>query len=200
MGKLRQQDIAPFKWAKTVTPSLPAIVLTDPRYPHNAGAAVRACSCFGVEQVWLTGKRVAKQVWESKRIPREERMKGFNDVSIILEDRPFDHFPKNAIPVAVDLIPGAENLLAFEHPENAVYVFGPEDGSVSHRMRSKCHRRVFIPTKHCTNLGAAVYLLLYDRMMKGYLNGDVPAMSLAEALKDDRDTGWAVDDHPAFEG
>jgi tRNA(Leu) C34 or U34 (ribose-2'-O)-methylase TrmL len=200
MGKQRQQDISPFKWAKTVTPSLPAILMTDPRYPHNVGAAVRAASCFGVEHVWLTGQRVAKQVWESKRIPREERMKGFNDVSIVLEDRPLDHFPKDAVPVAVDLIPGSENLLAFEHPENAIYVFGPEDGSVPHAYRAACHRRVFIPTRHCTNLGAAVYLLLYDRMVKGYLKGEVPAMSMAEVLKDDRETGWAVDDDPAFEG
>ncbi len=50
------------------------------------------------------------------------------------------------------------------------------------------------------NVGAAVYLLLYDRMIKGYLKGEVPAMSMAEALKDDRETGWAVDDDPAFEG
>lgn len=197
MGKLRHQDLAPFHPAVGLA-KLPAIVLTDPRYPHNVGAAVRACSCFGVEQVWVTGRRVADQVWSAKRLPREERMKGFSDVRMVLEDRPFDHFPAGAVPVAVELLPGAENLLTFEHPENAIYIFGPEDGSVPTKVRGHCHRRIFIPTKHCTNLGAAVYLILYDRMLKGYLNGDVPLMPLAECLKDDRPTGWAVDDDPDF--
>lgn len=108
----------------------PAVVLYDPRYPHNVGAAIRACSGFGVEQVWLTGRRVAEQVWKAKRIPREERMKGFSSVKLILEDRPFDHFPQGVTPVAVELLPGSENLLEFQHPENPIYVFGPEDGSV----------------------------------------------------------------------
>jgi len=195
MGKIR---LAPFHAAEEVHAALPAVVLTDPRYPHNVGAAVRACSCFGVEHVWVTGRRVAEQVWAAKRIPREERMKGFSDVRMVLEDRPLDHLPGGATPVAVDLLAGAENLLAFEHPENAVYVFGPEDGSVPSTIRGRCHRRVFIPTKHCTNLGAAVYLLLYDRMLKGYLGGTVPLVSIAECLKDDRPTGWAVDDDPDF--
>jgi hypothetical protein len=31
-------------------------------------------------------------------------------------------------PVAVELRPDAESLVTFEHPEEALYVFGPEDG------------------------------------------------------------------------
>jgi tRNA(Leu) C34 or U34 (ribose-2'-O)-methylase TrmL len=199
VGKIRQRDLKPFLHANEVHAALPALVLTDPRYPHNVGAAVRAASCFGVEQVWVTGRRVADQVWNAKRLPREERMKGFSDVRMVLEDRPFDHFPKDAVPVAVDLIPGAENLLTFEDPENAVYVFGPEDGSVPKPFQARCHRRVFIPTKHCTNLGAAVYLILYDRLRQDWHYDKVPAMCLDECLKDDRPTGWAVDDDPDFE-
>ena len=46
--------------------------------------------------------------------------------------------------------------------------FGPEDGSIDQVTRRFCHRFVMIPTKHCTNLAAAVYLVLYDRMLKHY--------------------------------
>ena len=63
---------------------LPAIVMFDPRDPFNVGAAVRAASCFGVSQVWITGQRCAQAVWEKNRIPREERMKGFADVDKLL--------------------------------------------------------------------------------------------------------------------
>lgn len=186
----------PFKQASEVQASTPAIVLYNPRYPHNVGSAVRACSCFGVEQVWLTGNRVAEKVWNSQRLPREERMKGFSDVSLVLGDRPFTAFPEGATPVAVELLPGSENLLSFEHPEEAIYVFGPEDGSIPSPVRGLCHRRVFIPTRHCTNLGAAVYLVLYDRLVKRYLNGTADASPIDRTLAEVR--GWPVDDDPRF--
>jgi tRNA(Leu) C34 or U34 (ribose-2'-O)-methylase TrmL len=50
----------------------PAIVLINPKFAHNVGAAVRAASCFGVEQVWYTGDRI--DVSGKKRLPREERI------------------------------------------------------------------------------------------------------------------------------
>ena len=55
----------PFKSAEAG--ELPAILMWDPRDPFNVGAAVRAASCFGVGQVWVTGSRCAKQVWAAKR-------------------------------------------------------------------------------------------------------------------------------------
>ncbi len=198
--KLRQFD--PFKKATDVVPQAPAVILFDPRYPHNVGAAVRACSCFGVGQVWLTGRRVFDKVSEAQRLPREERMKGFSDVTIVLEEKPLEAFSGSVTPVAIELLPGAENLLTFEHPENAVYLFGPEDGSVPSNMRGQCHRRVFIPTRHCANLGAAVYMVLYDRLTKRYLNGEEQALPIQEVLREDRggsSRGWGCDDHPLFE-
>ncbi|MEM9540647.1 MAG: TrmH family RNA methyltransferase [Cyanobacteria bacterium P01_E01_bin.42] len=183
----------PFKAAKKG--EFPAILMYDPRDPFNVGAAVRAASCFDVSQVWVTGQRCAKTIWAQNRIPREERMKGFADVDIILEDRPLEYFD-NAVPVAVELLPASENLLVFEHPENAIYLFGPEDGSVPKSVRGLCHRRVFIPTRHCTNLGAAIYLLLYDRLVKRYMNGLETALPIAEVLNEPRD--WPLN-NPVFE-
>jgi tRNA(Leu) C34 or U34 (ribose-2'-O)-methylase TrmL len=183
----------PFKAARPGV--FPSLVMCDPRDPFNVGAAVRAASCFGVSQVWVTGRRCAETVWGQKRIPREERIKGFRDVDILLDDGPLAYFP-GAVPVAVELLPNSENLLTFEHPENAVYVFGPEDGSLPPNMRGLCHRRVFIPTRHCTNLGAAIYLLLYDRLMKRYWNGEAESLPLGQVLAEPR--GWPAND-PMFE-
>jgi len=113
-------------------------------------------------------------------------MKGFSDVDIMLHDRPLDHFPKSVVPIAVELLPNSENLYQFEHPENAVYVFGPEDGSVDPAVRALCHRRVFIPTRHCVNLAAAVYLVLYDRKFKQYLAGTEPLDTVQGTLNEVR--------------
>ena len=88
------------------------------------------------------------------------------------------------------------NLLVFEHPENAIYLFGPEDGSVPKNVRGLCHRRVFIPTRHCTNLGAAIYLLLYDRLVKRYAKGLETALPIAQVLAEPR--SWP-ENNPVFE-
>lgn len=143
----------------------PAVVLTATKYPHNVGAVLRAASCYGIKQVYFTGNRVMQALGEKKRLPREERMRGYGAVDLINTDYPLDLF-YGAVPVAVELLPGAVSLFEFEHPKNAVYVFGPEDGNISPGYRSKCHHFIYIPSKHCLNLSAAVYTVLYDRALK----------------------------------
>lgn len=144
----------------------PAVCLINPKYTANVGAIQRAASCYDVKQVWFTGNRIKLE--EGERLPREERMKGYKNVDLIQYDYPFDHFGKGVTPVAIELLPNSENLFDFEHPENALYVFGPEDGSIPQVMRQHCHRFVVIPSRHCLNLAAAVYTVLYDRKMKQY--------------------------------
>jgi tRNA(Leu) C34 or U34 (ribose-2'-O)-methylase TrmL len=150
---------------KTKTGIPPAVVLINPKYPRNVGAVIRAASCFGLKQVWYTGNRVSLVPDKKYRLPREERMKGYGDVELKQFDYPFDEF-ENAVPVAIEVRENSENLITFEHPENAVYVFGPEDGGIERVHMQHCHRIVTIPTRHCTNLAAAVYITLYDRYMK----------------------------------
>jgi tRNA(Leu) C34 or U34 (ribose-2'-O)-methylase TrmL len=60
----------------------------------------------------------------------------------------------------------SEGLIEFIHPPHAVYVFGPEDGSIPVQARRHCWRFVRIPTYHCLNLATAVGTVLYDRMAK----------------------------------
>lgn len=145
----------------------PAVYLHNPKYPHNLGQVVRACSCFGVGQVWWSGDRIAKKIEGLGRLPREERLRGYEDVRLLQSARALDAFPTEVVPVALEFKPSSERLPEFVHPEKAVYVFGPEDGSLDRGILSRCHRFVFIPTKHCVNLSAAVYMVLYDRMVKG---------------------------------
>jgi tRNA(Leu) C34 or U34 (ribose-2'-O)-methylase TrmL len=70
------------------------------------------------------------------------------------------------VPVAVEKRENAEPLTYFQHPENAVYVFGPEDGSIPQVMLRHCQRFLVIVSKHCLNLGAAVNVILADRISK----------------------------------
>ena len=164
----------PVQWKRTAlvgkkaTPhgEVPSVALWNPKYPHNVGAALRASSCFGFKQLWFTGDRVSLDPENGERLPREERMKGYKDVELIQYDYVFDQFPSDVVPVAVELRPNSESLQHFVHPERALYVFGPEDGSIPQVALRHCHRFVVIPTRHCVNLAAAVYLVMYDRRVK----------------------------------
>lgn len=156
----------------------PAIALINPKCGHNVGAAVRAASCFGAKQVWFTGDRVSLD--SSKRLPREERMKGYKDVELRQFDNFFEQF-ENVTPVAIELRPNAESLATFQHPDNALYVFGPEDGSLGAKYLSFCHRFVVIPTRHCLNLSAAVNIILYDRLIK-----ENPNITIYDTLAENR--------------
>jgi tRNA(Leu) C34 or U34 (ribose-2'-O)-methylase TrmL len=173
---------------KNVRPSgvLPAVALINPRFEHNVGSSIRAASCFGIKQVWFTGSRIKLE--DRERLPREERMKGYQDVTLIQYDYFLEQF-KDATPVAVEVDPTAEVLTVFEHPENAIYIFGPEDGNVPQVIRQHCHRFVTIPTKHCTNLSAAVYITLYDRLMKRQQLGLEPVLPASAVLNEPRGFG-----------
>jgi tRNA(Leu) C34 or U34 (ribose-2'-O)-methylase TrmL len=142
------------------------VLLENPRYPHNVGTAVRMASCFGVPNLWITGERVPLEPSPGYRLPREERMRGYKDVTLEREDDILFNLPKDVVPVCVELGQFHEKLPNFEHPENALYVFGPEDGSLSPRFKDKCHRFVEIPSRHCLNLATAISVVLYDRTMK----------------------------------
>jgi len=150
----------------------PAIIMHNPKYPHNVGAAVRACSCFDADLIIWSGNRVphpddTKATANKKyRLPREERMKGYNHVELVNDDYPFNRFSKDVTPVAVEVRDNSEVLPHFVHPENPVYVFGPEDGSIPQIYLKHCQRFLIIPSPFCLNLAAAIYVVLYDRMAK----------------------------------
>jgi len=171
----------------------PAVILVNPKFPHNVGAVVRSASCWGVGQVWWTGDRI--KLDSKTRLPREERMKGYKDVELRQFDNPFDQFDLSKVtPVAIELQKGAESLPTFIHPENAVYIFGPEDGSITPIFKKYCHRFVVIPTKHCLNLSVAVSIVLYERQRQ--LN---PMATIYETLDESRKSMFLDNDKFADE-
>jgi len=156
----------------------PGIVLVNPQFAHNVGMTVRLASCYGISQVWFTGDRVQLDLDKKSRLPREERMKGYRSVTMLNYDRPLEQFPEDVVPVAVEVRPNSERLQDFEHPVNAVYVFGPENSSIPQGVLTRCHRFVVIPTvrRYCLNLATAVATILWDRALKlGLVPNDIDA-------------------------
>lgn len=164
----------------------PAVILANPKYAHNVSAALRGCAAFDAAELWWTGSRVVLDETLGERLPREERMKGYRAVAMQRHDRPFDAFPRGTPFVAVEVRENSEPLTTFVHPEDAVYVCGPEDGSIPRSLLGRCHRFVHIQARHCLNLAVAVNLVLGHRWMQQQLGGSRPILPLSEILNEHR--------------
>ena len=142
-------------------PSSASIALIDPKSPSNVGAVMRAAGCYGVTQVRYTGvrfARAAKYHTDTHNISSQIPLLHVDDIL-----SPFAH-PMSI--VCVELAEGASLLPHFEHPDNALYVFGPEDGSIPQAVINRADSVVYIPTEGCMNLAASVNVVLYDRLSK----------------------------------
>lgn len=138
-----------------------AIGLINPKSPENVGAVLRAAGCYGVKTIYYTGtrfERAAKYQLDTKQRSETIMLTG---VASLLEHRR----PGQAL-VCVELAEGATPLPAFQHPEHALYVFGPEDGSIDQALIDAADAVVYVPTIGCMNLAATVNVLLYDRLAK----------------------------------
>jgi len=173
-----------------------AVLLINPKTPANVGGVLRACSVFGATSLRWTGDRVPHThearrragctLKKPARLPREERLRDYSHVDWThTPDDYIETFAKKigAIPICVEVSEHAESLVDFEHPEHALYIFGPEDGHVPKGVRTLCHRFVRIPsmTRTPLNLAAAVNVVLYDRLAKE-LKGETTWSSRGEAL------------------
>lgn len=136
-----------------------AIGLCNPKSPGNVGSVIRASGCFDADHIYYTGTRYDRAepfytdtANRRNDIPltKVDNLTAVNDVKI----------------VCVELCENATPLADFEHPAQALYVFGPEDGSLPQHMINTADHVVFIPTHGCLNLSASVNVVLYDRATK----------------------------------
>ena len=137
------------------------IGLTNPKSPTNVGAVMRASGCYQVDAVRFTGERYARAAkfnTDTKDIHKK--------IPLDNTDSLLKNLPQEMKVVCVDLIKGAVPLPNFEHPEHALYIFGPEDGTIEQDVIDRCDHAVYIPTIGCMNLAATVNVVLYDRLAK----------------------------------
>lgn len=138
-----------------------SIGLINPKSPTNVGGVLRAAGCYDAQQVFFTGKRylnAQKFHTDTKNVVQR--------IPLTATDNLASSKPEGAKVVVIELIEGATPLPEFTHPENAFYVFGPEDGSVPKDVLKWCDEVVYIPTIGCMNLAATCNVVLYDRLAK----------------------------------
>jgi len=176
--------------ASKISKSHVAIGLTNPKSPTNVGAVMRAAGCYQVDAVYYTGQRyarAAKFTTDTKQVSKRIPLAATDSFLDLFDKNMIDLANKDKKIVCIELVEGAQPLPEFDHPENAFYIFGPEDGSISQQVVDKADAVVYVPTIGCMNLAATVNVLLYDRLAKSkkYSVGD-------ELIKKSRDTNNKV--------
>jgi len=179
--------------AKKVT-----IGLTNPKSPTNVGAVMRAAGCYQVDQVFYTGKRYAIAAKHHKERLRTDTQNIHHSIPL----KPIDNFielkglvdneSSQAKIICVDLVEGATPLPFFNHPEQAVYIFGPEDGTIKQQVIDMADEVVYVPTIGCMNLAATVNVLLYDRLAKSLQLEENAQQADNELIRQSRDTNNKV--------
>lgn len=164
-----------------------SIGLSNPKSPENVGSVMRAAGCYQVDAVFYTGERYARAAkfnHDTKQVSQRIPLTGVN---CLLDDSLLEGMPNDSQIVCVELVEGAIPLPQYKHPDNAFYIFGPEDGSLSQEIVDRADAVVYIPTIGCMNLAATVNVLLYDRLAKSdaQMGGD-------ELIRRSRDTNNQV--------
>lgn len=128
---------------------------------------MRSAGNFSVSSVYYTGKRYPRALMRNPGLPDMHRKVG-QATSLIEVVSILDAIAAGTKLVCVEFAENAIALPEFQHPQKALYVFGPEDGSMTQDIIDSADAVVYIPTTRSMNLAAAVNVVLYDRMAKSF--------------------------------
>ena len=145
-----------------MTAEFAAVALHRPSRPENIGGVLRAVNVYGAELVVLGGGELPSQPLGHPT----DTTHAWRRIPVVFADEVLDALPDECVAVAVERVVEAMPLPEFEHPERAMYLFGPENGSLDETMLERCTHVVSIPGHECSNLAAAVNVVLYDRIAK----------------------------------
>jgi tRNA(Leu) C34 or U34 (ribose-2'-O)-methylase TrmL len=137
------------------------IVAYQPKSSINVGTLWRTANIFGAAFIGTIGRRYKKQSSDTMKTPLHVPLFHFDDT----EDF-YSHLPTGCRLVAIERNNAARPLASFVHPHQAVYLLGPEDGSLPQRMIEKAMATLIIPGQFCLNVAVAGSIVLYDRLAK----------------------------------
>lgn len=161
-----------------------SIGLINPKDVDNVGSVLRAIGCYKADRLFYSGKRYRRAL-NYRTDTNNIRDKSYvAQVDDILDAR--RALPAGTKVVCIELVVGAVALPDYQHPQSALYIFGPEDGSIPQSVVDAADDVVYIPTVGCMNLAATVNVVLYDRMAKLGLAAESADDRLIMASRDNR--------------
>ena len=142
-----------------------SIGLVNPKSPNNVTSGTRLAGNYQADSVFDTGKRDQNAI-ERSNSTVDMRRKISENIPLTEVSCLIDELSDDMTIVCVEFVENATSLTEYEHPERALYIFGPEDGSIDKSIVAKADAVVFVPTNGCMNLAATVNVVLYDRLVK----------------------------------
>jgi tRNA (guanosine-2'-O-)-methyltransferase len=130
----------------------------------NVGTLWRSAYCLGAAFIFTVGRRCPREASDTVKAWRHIPLLEYADTEDFLAHRPYD-----CELIGVELCEQAKPLETFRHPERAIYLLGPEDGSLSAVAQAACQSVVQFGSRYCLNVAAAGTVVMYDRQTKrGY--------------------------------
>jgi tRNA G18 (ribose-2'-O)-methylase SpoU len=127
----------------------------------NYGTLFRSAYNFNADFIYLIGRRFQKQASDTVCAFRHIPLLEYQD-----NDDFINHLPYDCKLIGVEICSRSKDIVNFVHPERAIYLLGPEDGSIPESLLNHCHAVLQIPTNHCLNVAVAGSIILYDRLVK----------------------------------
>lgn len=127
----------------------------------NVGTLWRSAYSLGASFVFTIGRRYPRQASDTCHAWRHIPLLEYADVDDFRA-----HIPYDCQVVGVELTADARSLETYTHPERAVYLLGPEDGSLSRAAQGMCQSVVRFESAYCLNVASAGTIVLYDRQTK----------------------------------
>lgn len=137
------------------------IGIQNGKTPENLGVLWRSAQNMGASFIFTIGNRYAKQACDTHKAVGAMpyfHYKTFEDF--------YNHLPKGAMLVGVELTETAEPLESFKHPRRCVYLLGAEDHGLSKEAIEKAHFLVKFRSRLSLNVSVAGSIVMYDRSSK----------------------------------
>ena len=128
---------------------------------NNVGTLWRSAYNLGASFIFTIGRRYKKQASDVTKTWRHVPLFHYDSLAEFRKAMPHAWFP-----IGIELCKEARSLVNYTHAESAVYLLGPEDGSLSQEAKALCKSVIFIPSKLCLNVATAGSIVMYDRVAK----------------------------------
>ena len=139
------------------------IVVWQQKNEINLGTLWRNATGFNAGFIGLIGARFKKESSDTSNAWCNIPLFQYENFEHFLETRPY-----SCQLVAVDLLPNAQPLETFQHPERAIYLLGGEDKTLPRKIWEKAQYVVKIDTRICLNVAQAGGIVAYDRHVKQF--------------------------------
>jgi len=138
-----------------------AIGVDHPKKEVNIGTLWRSAVCLGASMIFTVGRRYDPQSGDTVKSWLQVPLLHFQTWEEYRQHAPFSW-----VPIGIEVGREAVDLRDFQHPREAVYILGAEDGGLTNEAAGLCKDLVVIPSRYCLNVAVAGAIVMYDRAAK----------------------------------